>query len=263
MKKLKKIMAGLLSAVTAFSAMTAFSVNAEETTEEKLYTLEELFAMSEEEFLALDDRAFECFESIKNDAEFAVEVYDSGFFEYGGISGVIRISVGDQHVQKKYVANETEIKIIELLGDTIEYEMKSPIALGKENIDAEDLYYRDEIRLFFADLEQYSRSDWFPPYEDIIKMAKCYYCVDQVLDIRYMSTYVDTGSMGRGDKILIGDANLDHVVDLYDVIHITKHVAMNFEFTALQKAITDVNNDGIVNSVDAVFVGMQIMENVT
>ena len=29
MKKLKKIMAGLLSAVTAFSAMTAFSVNTE------------------------------------------------------------------------------------------------------------------------------------------------------------------------------------------------------------------------------------------
>lgn len=213
--------------------------------------------MSEEEFLALDDRAFECLESVKTDAEYAKEIYD--IIEYGGISGVIWISAVDQHAQKKYVANETEIKIIELLGDTLEYEMKSPIALGEENIDAEDLYYRDEIRLFFADLEQYSRSDWFPPYEDIIKMAKYYYCVDQVLDIRYMSTNAD-GSMGRGDKILTGDANLDHVVDLYDVIHITKHVAMNFEFTALQKAITDVNNDGVLNCADAVSVGMQIIE---
>jgi len=257
-KKLNKFLGVISTIVLGSTCLGSFSVNAEEVIEEKLYTLEELFAMSEEEFLALDDRAFECLESVKVDAERAKEVYD--FIEYGGISGVIRIHAGDQHAQKKYVANETEIKIIELLGDTIEYEMKSPIALGKENIDAEDLYYDDEIRLFFADLEQYSRSDWFPPYEDIIKMAKCYYCVDQVLDIGYMSTNVDLGSLVRGDKILIGDANLDHVVDLYDVIHITKHVAMNFEFTALQKAITDVNNDGIVNSVDAVSVGMQIIE---
>ena len=52
MKKLKKIIAGLLSAVTAFSAMTAFSVNAEST--EKMYTLNELMQMSDEEFLALE-----------------------------------------------------------------------------------------------------------------------------------------------------------------------------------------------------------------
>ena len=65
------------------------------------------------------------------------------------------------------------------------------------------------------------------------------------------------------EEILIGDANLDKSVDLYDAVHIAEYVAMNFEFTDLQKAITDVNNDGIVNSVDAVSVGMQIMENVT
>ena len=259
MKKLKKIIAGLLSAVTALSAMTAFSVNAEES-EEKLYTLEELFTMSEEEFLALGEDAWGFHYEVKSDAEYFIQVSDTT--AYGGISGNVFAELYLEDEGVKYTANITEKEISALLGDTVEYNIDSPISLDVEELLENNLYYGNLLWISFPEYEVYSGTNDISD-EEILEFAKCCYCVNQVIEVKYSDYGAALSVEPSNEEILIGDANLDKSVDLYDVIHITKHVAMNFEFTALQKAITDVNNDGIVNSVDAVSVGMQIMENVT
>ena len=55
MKKLKKCLSAILAGMISVSLLGSLAVNAETTdTEKKIYTLSELFEMSEEEFFALD-----------------------------------------------------------------------------------------------------------------------------------------------------------------------------------------------------------------
>ena len=52
MKKTKKCLSAILAGMISVSLLGSFAVNAD--TEKKIYTLSELFEMSEEEFFALD-----------------------------------------------------------------------------------------------------------------------------------------------------------------------------------------------------------------
>ena len=52
MKKLKKCLSAILAGMISVSLLGSLAVNAD--TEKKIYTLSELFEMSEEEFFALD-----------------------------------------------------------------------------------------------------------------------------------------------------------------------------------------------------------------
>lgn len=230
MKKIK-IISLITTVFMIISTLSSFMVNAEET-EEKLYTLEELFAMSDDEFFALKGAdilyEFPCDDTCCSGSIFRMDVLGKDY----------------------YIPNVTETEIKKLLGDTVEYDMSSPIEFDKH-----DLYF------------QVMFSVWFPEFncqldetEKIIKFAKCWYCVDQVISLDYYWNNIDLSVEPSNEKIITGDVNLDKTVDLYDVVWIAKHLINVFELTEGQQAVGDINEDGKTDLYDAIGIAKTLIE---
>ena len=213
------------------------------------YTLEELYNMSDEEFLALDG-AQDMYTEIENDVN-SVEQYGEDLILYGGISGhLVELHVQDTN----YNANATEQAIEKLLGGTVNYQIESPI-----NIAVDDLFYEYKFHLYFNDMDKSAVTGEITE-EDIMEMAKCWYCVNQVIDIGYWESLLIGMDVAPGDEpILTGDANFDKSVDIYDVIWISNYIIENYRFTDAQKVISDVNGDSTVDVGDAVKVAMYVL----
>jgi len=236
--KFTKILSIVTSIAMSFCMISTPSVNAEES-EEKIYTLSELFEMSDEEFLALDN-AQSYYESIKGDT--------------GNVSGTLWLCLTEEDVDVKYTANVTESEISRLLGDTVEYEINSPISLDFEDM----LVYGNIFDVWFNEYTDNLRDEDMNDKE-MFKFAKCYYCVEQVIDVAYYHS-AQVLLPAQGDKqILTGDVNVDKKVDIYDAIWIASDLANVFDFTDGQRLIGDINEDGECNLYDAVEIAKSLM----
>ena len=256
MKKLKKIMAGLLSAVIAFSAMTAFSVNAEST--EKMYTLNELMQMSDEEFLALEHSNIEggaqgVYNYIDKHSrgEYLITI-ESEY--YNKIGGYFRL---DTLRSEDYKANITEKEITALLADSpMDYSQTSPI-----NINSYEVYYWWYYNIRIPELGDatYGIDNLLEATdENVMKAAKTLYCLKQVCTEFNWTPDVPVVA-GVSEQPETGDVNLDRAVDLYDAIWIASDLVDIFDFTEGQQAIGDVNEDGECNLYDAVEIAKTLM----
>ena len=181
MMKLNKILSVFMSVLVG-GALLCGTVNAEEKTEEtKMYTLEELFAMSDEEFLQLESAQY-YYDAIKFD------VVGDERYNPAGISGCMSSWLEKKDLGVKYTANITESQIENLLGDTLEYRINSPISVDVEYLMSIGMFaYQNIFSVDFPTLEKSVSSDIIED-EDIIQFAKCCYCVNQVIPVSYEMT---------------------------------------------------------------------------
>lgn len=219
------------------------------------FTLEELFEMSDEEFFALPN-AKEYYDEVKSDSERFVQV--SEIKEYGGISGMVWTWLYEEDENVKYTANVTEMEIEELLGDTVKYEIDSPISLDVDYLMDNLLYYGNIFWVNFPDYNLYSQTDNIT-HKEIVEFTKCWYCVNQVIDINYYH-YGWVLSPAPGDEqVITGDVNFDKNVNILDAIWIAKGLIKQYKLTAAQLKIADINNDDNVNVFDVILLMRKVM----
>ncbi len=211
------------------------------------YTLEQLFAMSDDEFLALNGRigSGQIYYNVIN-----YDLNDENKFDYErGISGSLSTSVSSS--DSMYVKGETEDIIESALGDTVKYQINSPTF-------EDDMYYSYIFQVYFPDYElpaeRFSIND-----EQVMEFAKCWFCVDQVFKISYdgfgTAAIIPTPSTEPtpAKSTLLGDVDLNDEVGLSDVTALAKYNLNNTAFPLGSEAAlanADVNNDGKVDSID-------------
>ena len=241
--KLNKILS-IFTSVLVGGALLCGTVNAEETlTEPKTeYTLEELFEMSDEEFLQLENA-----EGYYNRVRSDVVGFDR--YEPAGISGVVREWLEKEDLGVKYTANITESQIKRLLGDTVEYKIKSPISVDVEYLMSIGKFaFQNTFLVRFPTLEKSVDSDNIED-EDIMKMAKCWYCVNQVIPVEYDFT-ISIPWGGSSEDMIIGDVNFDLEVNTLDLIYMAKFNLNFFIPTEAQITMGDLNKDGNLDCLD-------------
>lgn len=212
-----KMVSLLLSGLMAISALGSFTASAED---EHLYTFKELEAMSEEEFLTLDNAKSD-YETIKYLA------YKNDYLKFR--------FVGNSLNDSSYKYGKTEEAIYELFEDSVEFDLNSPATAEDDNyyywyitINNDDLVYKSE-----------EITD-----EKCLFMAKSYYCLKQVCDVNYSPVKELLLT-----NVFYGDANQDGKVDITDAALIAKKVAGRK--TDELPGAADFNNDGKKDIRDA------------
>lgn len=153
--------------------------------------------------------------------------------------------------EDEYRANETEQNLHELLEDSLEYEIISPI-----NVSVTDgaIYYDYLLSITFPEYNNVAVSD-----ENILTFIKIRQCVNQIIPL-YNNRLCNPISISTDKKqVLTGDVNLDETVDLYDVIWIGGHLINKFELTEGQQSVGDINSDGVCDLYDAIEISKQLM----
>ena len=236
MNKLKRIMAAMAAAVTM--VVSCVSVGAEDSKaneESKNYTLEQLFDMSDEEFLKLEGA-----ESLYN-AKLSSEPFNN-------ISGMVYYWIGDSVDDGSYKRGKTEKELSALLGDTVKYKFIDPIDNVPEDYKTDDkskITYRSVFEVKFTD---YSRSENDTTPFDNMKFAKCRYCVDQVIPTKYVMSGVPMGIMYTTSTK--GDMDGNNMVDLADATSIAKYNVGIYPLNSAQILVGDMNGDGVIDSLD-------------
>ncbi len=220
------------------------------------YTLEELFAMSDEEFFELYG-AESRYDEVRRDAEGVWEHFDK--VTYSGISGELMISLPDEKAD--YTANETEMAIEKLLGDTVKYEIVSPISLDWNYLEENWVYYGNILWVRFPDYNLYAETNDITDKE-IIEFAKCWYCVNQVINIYYSHIGSVLAAAPGDEQVLSGDVNFDKTVNLYDSIWLAKGLIKKYKLTDAQLYIADVNKDGSANVFDLIILSRRLINNI-
>lgn len=223
------------------------------------YTLEQLFEMSDEEFFALEN-AKTYYDEVKADSEYFMQVFDDK--AYGGISGKVWTWLYEEDENVKYTANVTEMEIEELLGDTVKYEIESPISLDTDYLMDNLLYYGNILMVVFPEYDLYSQTNNIT-HKEIIEFSKCWYCINQVIEINYWHFLDDLSPASSEEQVLTGDVNFDKSVNLYDSIWLAKGLIKKFRLTDAQLYIADVNSDGSVNVFDLILLSRRLIENQT
>ena len=182
MKKLKKCLSTILAGMISVSLLGSLAVNAD--TEKKIYTLSELFEMSEEEFFALDpvdenDPRPTSPKAMYNDLYLGM--YHCNFF-------------GNVYTceYRKYVPYYTEKEIMRLLDvDDIDFVIESSIVT--------DLYGNGINHTIWVHDRFYSKD--FTKLE----IAKIRYCLYQVMEFFHVSYVLDsaycTGDVNEDGKL--------------------------------------------------------------
>lgn len=220
---------------------------------EDRYTLDELFAMSDEDFMSLDDDLEYIFEIMMNDINELLWTEDDGTKRFGALTGVMQTLLKKEDIGVKYVANVTESEIQKLLGDKVKYEITSPL-LNMNIWDWEDSDYVHYGNLFCVGFPDYliSRTETPQATEaDVMEFLKCLYCVNQVIEVPYMRYGYVLGAAPDCDPVLTGDVNLDKKVDAADAEHMKKALSGEFTLTEDQLKIADYNGDGKFDALDA------------
>ncbi len=215
MKMIKALSLFLVAALMSVSVIGVSSVAAEEYNE-KMYTLKELLE-NEISMVYTVEARFGC--------------------------SVLR--------EDEYRANETEQNLHELLEDSLEYEIISPI-----NVSVTDgaIYYDYLLSITFPEYNNVAVSD-----ENILTFIKIRQCVNQIIPL-YNNRLCNPISISTDKKqVLTGDVNLDETVDLYDVIWIGGHLINKFELTEGQQSVGDINSDGVCDLYDAIEISKQLM----
>ena len=218
MKKLKKCLSAILAGMISVSLLGSFAVNAD--TEKKIYTLSELFEMSEEEFFALDpvdenDPRPTSPKAMYNDLNLGMSYCN--FF-----GNVFTCEYG------KYVPYYTEKEIMRLLDvDDIDFVIESSITT--------DLYGNSIDHTIWVHDRFYSRD--FTKLE----IAKIRYCLYQVMQFYHVSYVLDSGYSA-------GDVNEDGKLTAMDAAFIAKKLAEQKADELPETA--DVNGDGEITALD-------------
>ena len=245
MKRITKTIMAFLTAMTMTMGAMGVTAYAEEDSSGKTYTLEQLFAMSDEEFFALEGRhgsGKDYYNEIKTDAEKVTKVFD--LVAYGGISG--NLSRMFSYDENGYVKGETENEIKNVLGDTVKYNIDSPSFSGE--------YYSNILSVNFPDYllpaEETEITD-----KQVKEFAKCYFCVNQVYEISYdlFGSAISPAPNPISKVTLLGDVDLNGVKDLADLTTVAKYNLNNELYPLVNEtafANADMNDDGIVDGLD-------------
>lgn len=266
MKTIKALSLFLVAALMSVSVIGFSSVAAEEYNE-KMYTLKELLEMSKEEYFEEFPEAEAPFNEQKqfyeDEKENTIEKFQAGYdpdlenYEEmleNEISMVYTVEArfGCSVLREdEYRANETEQNLHELLEDSLEYEIISPI-----NVSVTDgaIYYDYLLSITFPEYNNVAVSD-----ENILTFIKIRQCVNQIIPL-YNNRLCNPISISTDKKqVLTGDVNLDETVDLYDVIWIGSHLINKFELTEGQQSVGDINSDGVCDLYDAIEISKQLM----
>ena len=221
MKKLKKCLSAILAGMLSVSLLGSLAVNAETTdTEKNIYTLSELFEMSEEEFFALDpvdenDPRPTSPKAMYNDLNLGMSYCN--FF-----GNVFTCEYG------KYVPYYTEKEIMRLLDvKDIDFVIESSITT--------DFYGNGISHLIWVHDRFYSKD--FTKLE----IAKIRYCLYQVMEFFHLSYVLDSGYSA-------GDVNEDGKLTAMDAAFIAKKLAEQKADELPETA--DVNGDGEITALD-------------
>ena len=218
MKKLKKCLSAILAGMISVSLLGSFAVNAD--TEKKIYTLSELFEMSEEEFFALDpvdenDPRPTSPKAMYNDLYLGM--YHCNFF-------------GNVYTceYRKYVPYYTEKEIMRLLDvDDIDFVIESSIVT--------DLYGNGINHTIWVHDRFYSKD--FTRLE----IAKIRYCLYQVMEFGHVSYVLDSA-------YCTGDVNEDGKFTAMDAAFLARKLAEQKADELPETA--DVNGDGEITALD-------------
>ena len=218
MKKLKKCLSAILAGMISVSLLGSLAVNAD--TEKKIYTLSELFEMSEEEFFALDpvdenDPRPTSPKAMYNDLYLGM--YHCNFF-------------GNVYTceYRKYVPYYTEKEIMRLLDvDDIDFVIESSIVT--------DLYGNGINHTIWVHDRFYSKD--FTRLE----IAKIRYCLYQVMEFGHVSYVLDSA-------YCTGDVNEDGKFTAMDAAFLARKLAEQKVDELPETA--DVNGDGEITALD-------------
>ena len=218
MKKLKKCLSAILAGMISVSLLGSLAVNAD--TEKKIYTLSELFEMSEEEFFALDpvdenDPRPTSPKAMYNDLYLGM--YHCNFF-------------GNVYTceYRKYVPYYTEKEIMRLLDvDDIDFVIESSIVT--------DLYGNGINHTIWVHDRFYSKD--FTKLE----IAKIRYCLYQVMEFFHVSYVLDSA-------YCTGDVNEDGKFTAMDAAFVAKKLAEQKADELPETA--DFNGDGKITALD-------------
>ena len=218
MKKLKKCLSTILAGMISVSLLGSLAVNAD--TEKKIYTLSELFEMSEEEFFALDpvdenDPRPTSPKAMYNDLYLGM--YHCNFF-------------GNVYTceYRKYVPYYTEKEIMRLLDvDDIDFVIESSIVT--------DLYGNGINHTICVHDRFYSKD--FTKLE----IAKIRYCLYQVMEFFHVSYVLDSA-------YCTGDVNEDGKFTAMDAAFLARKLAEQKVDELPETA--DVNGDGEITALD-------------
>ena len=218
MKKLKKCLSTILAGMISVSLLGSLAVNAD--TEKKIYTLSELFEMSEEEFFALDpvdenDPRPTSPKAMYNDLYLGM--YHCNFF-------------GNVYTceYRKYVPYYTEKEIMRLLDvDDIDFVIESSIVT--------DLYGNGINHTIWVHDRFYSKD--FTKLE----IAKIRYCLYQVMEFFHVSYVLDSA-------YCTGDVNEDGKFTAMDAAFLARKLAEQKVDELPETA--DVNGDGEITALD-------------
>lgn len=212
------------------------STEAEETKQlSTIYTLEQLFAMSDEEFLELEGAQSLYNEKIESDYNNVV-------------TGSIYYWLGDDNDNGSYIRGKTEKELSALLGNTVKYEFIDPIDSVPEyekTGDKDKISYMPVFQLTFSD---YSRLEEDTKPFDSMGFAKCRYCVNQIIPTKYVMADVPLGMMCQTRPR--GDVDNNNEIGIADITCAAKHNIGMYPLNSAQLLVGDMNNDGIVDSLD-------------
>ena len=215
MKKLKKCLSAILAGMISVSLLGSLAVNAETTdTEKKIYTLSELFEMSEEEFFALDP--IDENDSRTTSPKYFYDHCGTEIYGYNYFSNIYTCEYGE------YVPYYTEKEIIRLLDvDDIDFVVESGITYHEDGINSKvwvhDRYYDTECT--------------------VLEVAKVNYCLYQVMEFHPLDSHY-----------LVGDANEDGKFTAMDAAFVAKKLAEQKADELPETA--DINGDGEITAFD-------------
>ena len=218
MKKLKKCLSAILAGMISVSLLGSLAVNAD--TEKKIYTLSELFEMSEEEFFALDpvdenNPRPTSPKAMYNDV-------DLGMSYCNFWSEIFMCTY------RKYVPYYTEKEIMRLLDvDDIDFVIESSIVT--------DLYGNGINHTIWVHDRFYSKD--FTRLE----IAKIRYCLYQVMEFGHVSYVLDSA-------YCTGDVNEDGKFTAMDAAFLARKLAEQKVDELPETA--DVNGDGEITALD-------------
>ena len=219
MKKLKKCLSAILAGMISVSLLGSLAVNAETTdTEKKIYTLSELFEMSEEEFFALDP--VDENDSRTTSPKYFYDHCGTEIYGYNYFSNIYTCEYGE------YVPYYTEKEIIRLLDvDDIDFVVESGITYHEDGINSKvwvhDRYYDTECT--------------------VLEVAKVNYCLYQVMEFHQLINPLDS-------HYLVGDANEDGKFTAMDAAFVAKKLAEQKADELPETA--DINGDGEITALD-------------
>lgn len=250
-KILTAMVAGVMSASLLGSVASAQYGMGDLDLYEGMYTFSELLEMSKEEFLDLDETAEECYNDIETTPKVAAETYymDQMFnssipdYEvlkvmYGHLTGLVgTFYCTVDAYDMEYFPYETEKCIKYLLGNCVEYSIKSPLYSGAN-------YYPDWQ--FVVSIDDYSLNISEITDEDILYLAKFEFCIKQAHSKLYeLAFYNDIASPAL---IKYGEANGDDKLTAADAAFIARKLAEQKADELPETA--DFNRDGNITALD-------------